>query len=434
MALVVPLPLLLESRTSTVSDPQEGQGRQRRNEECRQYCAVPCLGKARDFQLDPSMSLAQTVTPGVSKRDDYQLVGDKCALLIIDVQKHLSEDLSSSQEMTAEKRWFYEDACPAAVDNIVKIVEAFRLIRDDPAGRKSGYEVLFTYLQSATKDGRDISLDYKLSGSQLSKIPHVGTDYDDVFIEALQPDPVTGKGDILLPKTSCNVFVSTRLDYLLRNLGIEQLVVVGQLTDECVESAVRSAADLGYFVTVVADACASKTPEKHQKGLDGMRGFARILKTSQMMDEVVEGLALDIEGHSAKSATDGEVNDEVVLDYLRSKGMHKAAQQVAMMFSVQGIATKESPSKVDDSKAKRKSENRRKSVIKKLLNGMAESKTNGGEAPAPLEGSFSVHELVGKPGSSPSPPPQQAPPSPSKSPKKNKKVVESESKPRIDMV
>lgn len=133
------------------------------------------------------MSLAQTVVPGVSKRDEYQLVGDKCALLIVDVQKYLSEDLSSSQEMTPEKHWFYEDACPAAVSNIVKIVEAFRLIRDDKAGRKSGYEVLFTYLQSATKDGRDVSLDYKLSGSQLSKIPHVGTDYDDVFLTPCNP-------------------------------------------------------------------------------------------------------------------------------------------------------------------------------------------------------------------------------------------------------
>ena len=37
---------------------------------------------------------------------------------------------------------------------------------------------------------------------------------------------------------------------MLRNLGVEQLVVVGQLTDQCVESAVRDAADLGYFVTV----------------------------------------------------------------------------------------------------------------------------------------------------------------------------------------
>lgn len=152
------------------------------------------------------------------------------------------------------------------------------------------------------------------------------------------------------------------------------------------------------------------------------------------MDEVVEGLASDIEGHATKSATNGEVNDDVVLDYWRSKGLHKAAQQLDMMFSVQEIATKESPSKSDDAKAKRKSENRRKSVIKKLLNGMAESKANLADAPASLDGSFSVHELVGKPGTAPSPPPQQAPPSPSKSPKKNKKAVDSESKQRIDIV
>ena len=63
--------------------------------------------------------------------------------------------------------------------------------------------------------------------------------------------------DILIPKTSCSVFNSTNIAYVLRNLQIEQIVLVGQLTDQCVESAVRDAADLGFFVTVVDDACAA---------------------------------------------------------------------------------------------------------------------------------------------------------------------------------
>ena len=32
------------------------------------------------------------------------------------------------------------------------------------------------------------------------------------------------------------------------------------MTNQCVESAVRDAADLGFFVTVVEDACAAKVP------------------------------------------------------------------------------------------------------------------------------------------------------------------------------
>lgn len=286
------------------------------------------------------MSLASFVVPGTSKRTDFPLVGDRCALLIVDIQKYLS--LPRSPEEAAEKAYFFDDASPSAIDRIRKLTEAFRVVRDDPTGRKSGFEVIFTYLQSATRDGRDISLDYKLSGPDLANIPRFGMDYHDIFLESLPVDPNTGKGDILLPKTSCNVFVSTNIDYMLRNLGVEQVVIVGQLTDECVESAVRSAADLGYFVTVVEDACASLTTEKHQKGLDGVKGFARIVKTAEMLDEIVEGIASEMDGSSkTKSSISPEMNDDSVLTYLRNKGLHKVAKQLDMMFTIQNLSKRD---------------------------------------------------------------------------------------------
>ena len=73
---------------------------------------------------------------------------------------------------------------------------------------------------------------------------------------------------------------------LLRNLFVEQLVVCGQLTDQCVESAVRDAADLGYLVTVAEDACAAHSIEEHKKGLFGMKGFCRILSTREILKEI----------------------------------------------------------------------------------------------------------------------------------------------------
>jgi hypothetical protein len=80
--------------------------------------------------------------------------------------------------------------------------------------------------------------------------------------------------------------MSTNLHYVLQNLHVEQLLVCGQLTDQCVESAVRDAADLGYFVTVVEDACAAQSEEAHQKGLSGMKGFSRLLATEQVLAEL----------------------------------------------------------------------------------------------------------------------------------------------------
>ena len=66
-------------------------------------------------------------------------------------------------------------------------------------------------------------------------------------LECIAPGP----DDIVLPKTSSNVFTSTNVDYILRSLGVKQLILAGCLTDQCVESAVRDACDLHYLVTLV---------------------------------------------------------------------------------------------------------------------------------------------------------------------------------------
>lgn len=402
------------------------------------------------------MSLSSRVIPGVSKRTDFSLVGDKCALLVVDIQKYLS--VPSSPEEAAEKAYFFNEACPSAIDKISKLAEAFRVVRDDPTGRKSGCEVIFTYLQSATKDGRDISVDYKLSGPDLANIPRIGTDHKELFLKELEPDIATGKGDILLPKTSCNVFVSTNIDYLLRNLGIEQVVIVGQLTDECVESAVRTAADLGYFVTVVEDACASLTPEKHQKGLNGVKGFARILKTADILDEILEGISISIESNSShKMGPSSQVNDESVLAYLRSKGLNKVAKQLDMMFTIQAIAKRDKDKREEKklSEDEKKDEELRppRTPRRKAKHHHGERNNNNVDEPSTQavnkekdsDGSLTLDDLDGKdekpiPARVSTPPPaadppagMPAPPFP-KSPKKNKskKVMDNET--RVDSV
>jgi ureidoacrylate peracid hydrolase len=103
---------------------------------------------------------------------------------------------------------------------------------------------------------------------------------------------IAPQGDeIVLPKSSTNLFVSTILDYVLRNLGVRQLVVSGLLTDQCVESAVQDACDLGYLVTLVTDACATYSPEQHENSLQASRGFSRQVTTDQVLAELASWLA-----------------------------------------------------------------------------------------------------------------------------------------------
>jgi nicotinamidase-related amidase len=83
----------------------------------------------------------------------------------------------------------------------------------------------------------------------------------------------------MLPKTSSGVFNSTNIDYVLKNLGIRYLVIAGIMTDQCVDMAVRDAADRGYLVTCVSDACAAATHARHDTALGAFGGYCWIADT-----------------------------------------------------------------------------------------------------------------------------------------------------------
>jgi ureidoacrylate peracid hydrolase len=143
--------------------------------------------------------------------------------------------------------------------------------------RKAGVEVMYTLIRNLTKDGRDRSLDYKITGFSVPP-----DSWDGQVIDAIKPGP----DEMVIPKTSSNVFVSTNIDYVLRNLGTKYLVISGIVTDQCVEGAVRDACDLGYLVTLVSDACATYSQARHDNSLSAIKGYCRQRTTAQFLAEI----------------------------------------------------------------------------------------------------------------------------------------------------
>ena len=100
-------------------------------------------------------------------------------------------------------------------------------------------------------------------------------------------DEIAPVGDeIVLPKSSSSVFVSTHIDYVLRNLGVRQVVITGLVTDQCVESAIRDACDLGYLVTQVTDACMTYTDDRQAASINAIKGYCRQVTTEALCAEL----------------------------------------------------------------------------------------------------------------------------------------------------
>lgn len=72
---------------------------------------------------------------------------------------------------------------------------------------------------------------------------------------AFKPEVAPALGEAVIGKRGHSAFVDTSLEETLDALGATTLVVCGVLTHNSVEATARHAADLGYRVFVVADAC-----------------------------------------------------------------------------------------------------------------------------------------------------------------------------------
>lgn len=187
----------------------------------------------------------------------------RTALLLVDVQNG-----TFNEELQSKHPYFYEVGRDVVVPNLQRLVALCRA---------TGVEVMYTVIQSLTRDGRDRSLDYKLSGFH-----YLPGSWEAQVLEAVRPE----EDEIVLPKTSSGVFNSTTIDYVLRNLGVETLVVTGFLTDQCVDHAVKDGADRGYYVVCLSDACATHTRERHDNALKAFKGYCRTTTTRWFIEEL----------------------------------------------------------------------------------------------------------------------------------------------------
>lgn len=195
---------------------------------------------------------------------------ENTALLTIDMQ-YLDADWDSGMCKRAREAGFEKDLLTYR-DRLETIVPNIRLLQDTCRAR--GVEVMHAKIQSLKPDGRDRGPAHKGLGMHAAPGSREAEILDEVKALA---------DEIVLTKTASSAFNGTTLDRVLRGLGIQNLILCGVFTTNCVESAARDGADLGYACMVVEDACGSLLEEMHLASIRVMRNiYARICTVEEV--------------------------------------------------------------------------------------------------------------------------------------------------------
>lgn len=204
------------------------------------------------------------------------LVNHATALLTIDLQYldaaegfGVFKDVHSAGMPESYQRYYFDSLKNKVIPNVQRLQKAFR---------DHELELVHTRIQALTRDGRDRSIGHR----RLNILAKPGSKEAE-FLPQVAP-----QGDeIVINKTASGVFSSTNLNYVLTNMDIDALYICGVYTNECVETTVRDACDLGYLVTLIDDACTTVTKDLHVASLATLRDrYARVISTDEAIAEI----------------------------------------------------------------------------------------------------------------------------------------------------
>ncbi len=101
------------------------------------------------------------------------------------------------------------------------------------------------------------------------------------------------EGEPIVYKHYPNSFRETNLLEMLKEWGIERVVITGMMTHMCVDATARAAADFGFQVIVAEDACASRDliygettiPAElvHKSFLAALKSYGKVVKSEEII-------------------------------------------------------------------------------------------------------------------------------------------------------
>ncbi|CAN0878138.1 Probable inactive nicotinamidase At3g16190 [Linum grandiflorum] len=180
------------------------------------------------------------------------------ALLVIDMQNDFILD-GSPVTVAGGK---------AIVPNVIKAVEI---------ARRRGILVVWV-VREHDLQGRDVEVFRR----HLYSGPNPGPTTKGSAGAELVDGLVIKEGDYKVVKTRFSAFFCTHLHSFLKTEGIENLVVIGVQTPNCIRQTVFDAVALDYpSVSVISDATAAATPDVHRANIFDMKNIGVATPTLQ---------------------------------------------------------------------------------------------------------------------------------------------------------
>ena len=92
--------------------------------------------------------------------------------------------------------------------------------------------------------------------------------------------------DVAVEKVAYSAFYMSRLEWVIRKLGINRLLVCGIVTNGGVASTFRDAHVRDIDAVLLEDGCAAFTPATHQTAVDALRPVGRVATIEEMLAEI----------------------------------------------------------------------------------------------------------------------------------------------------
>jgi gluconolactonase len=201
---------------------------------------------------------------------DYTLSADRCALIVQDLQN----------DVIIEGGAFAESGSPehAKEQNVVENVK-------DLAAFCRGKGIPVIHVWYVVEEGAaGLRLNAPLFAGLKEANALVRGTWGAAPAEGLEPEP----GDHVVEKMRMNGFYDTKLDALLRGLGVTHLIISGAWTNMSIEHTARTGADKGYVMIIPEDGCSTMNADWHRASIEyAMQNVALVTK----VDAVIAGLS-----------------------------------------------------------------------------------------------------------------------------------------------